>query len=154
MSKIKKASELPDLHKQLIKFTLIGVFAVLVDLVFYYTFLNTLPQKATVLVNNEDISKTLSFVCGALVTYNLNKFWTWKQRNKSNTRFAKFFSLYLLSLIINVGVNKGSLIALTSFQVLEPIPYKYFFAFIAATGFSAVFNFAGQKLWVFSEKKK
>jgi putative flippase GtrA len=154
MSRMKKASELPDLHKQLIKFTLIGIFAVLVDLVFYYTFLNTLPQKSSLLVNNEDISKTLSFVCGALVTYNLNKFWTWKQKNRSNTRFIKFFSLYLVSLIINVGVNKGSLIALTSLSFLEPIPFKYFFAFLAATGFSAIFNFAGQKMWVFSEKKR
>lgn len=149
---MNRASKLPDLQKQLIKFTLIGIFAVLVDLIFYYTFMNTLPEKETLLLDKNDFSKLLSFICGSIVTYNLNKFWTWKQNDRSNVRFAKFFSLYLVSLMLNVGVNKGALIAFENIEFLQPIPYKFFIAFIAATGFSAVFNFAGQKIWVFKAK--
>lgn len=149
---MSRASNLPDLQKQLIKFTLIGIFAVLVDLIFYYTFMHTLPEKETLLLDKNDISKTISFICGSIVTYNLNKFWTWKQKDRSNVRFAKFFSLYLISLFLNVGVNKGALIAFENIEALQSIPYKYFIAFVAATGFSAIFNFAGQKVWVFRAK--
>ena len=149
---MKKPSELPDIQKQLIKFTLIGIFAVLVDLIFYYTFMHTLPEKETLLLDKNDVSKTLSFICGSIVTYNLNKFWTWKQKDRSNVRFVKFFSLYLVSLLLNVGVNKGALIALEDIEFLKPIPFKFLVAFIAATGFSAIFNFAGQKIWVFKSK--
>ena len=146
---MKRASTLPDFQKQLIKFTLIGIFAVLVDLTFYYTLMHTLPEKETLLLDKNDIAKTFSFICGSLVTYNLNKFWTWKQKDKSNVRFAKFYSVYLVSLLLNVGINKGVLIAFEEATLLSDIPYRFFWAFFCATGFSAVFNFAGQKIWVF-----
>lgn len=149
---MKKERQLTDLQKQFVKFFLIGIFAVLVDLIFYYTFMHSLSEKETLLLDKNDFSKTLSFICGSIVTYNLNKYWTWKQKDRSNKRFVKFFSLYLVSLLINVGVNKGALIALENISFLEIIPFKFFWAFIAATGFSAVFNFAGQKLWVFKLK--
>lgn len=150
---MKRAKDLPDIQKQLIKFTLIGIFAVMVDFIFYYMFMHTLPEKETLLLDKNDISKTLSFICGSIVTYNLNKYWTWKQKDRSNTRFTKFISLYLVSLLLNVGVNKGALLAFENVDFLQSIPFQFPIAFVLATGFSAVFNFAGQKVWVFKVKE-
>ena len=39
------------------------------------------------------------------VTYNLNKYWTWKQPEKNNKRLVLFTILYAFALLINVGTN-------------------------------------------------
>lgn len=142
--RLKKTSEL---KKQLIKFTFIGGLAVLTDLLFYFIFLTILPEKSFNFVSNEALSKTLSFMCGTFVTYNLNKFWTWKEKKRSHIRYFKFLFLYSLSLVINVGLNSTFLYLFGLYEV----DYKYFFAFIGASGFSAAFNFVGQKIWVFKK---
>jgi putative flippase GtrA len=51
-----------------------------------------------------------------------------------------------------VFANKLALYILTQNASFEWVPMKFLVAFVFATGTSAVFNFAGQKLWVFSEK--
>jgi len=140
------------LQKQLIKFTLIGITAVLVDLSCYYSFLNLLPEKPFG-YNNEPIAKALSFLCGLTVTYFFNKRWTWKQSNHSKKRFLKFIFLYAVSLMVNVSMNSLFLYILTETPVLQPIPYKYFIAFVGATGISSLLNFMGQKFWVFKLKQ-
>ncbi len=155
---IDRINHLPNLQKQLIKFFVIGVLATLVDLFFYWILLQGIAefiQHIEVLgyvfrFDHQDLSKSISFVIGSLVTYNLNKFWTWKQKDRSNLRFIKFYMLYGFSLILNVLANKFALYALHNYDFLEFVPLKYFFAFGFATGVSAVFNFAGQKLWVFA----
>lgn len=143
-----RLKETSELKKQLIKFTFIGGLAVLTDLLFYFVFLSLLPEKIFNFISNEAFAKSLSFLCGTLVTYNLNKFWTWKERNKSSSRYFKFLFLYALSLLINVGLNSAFL---HLFGLYE-ISFKYFFAFICASALSAAFNFVGQKIWVFRKK--
>jgi len=156
-----RISALPSLQKQLIKFFMIGVLASLVDLMIYFLLLQIIPQFELNLnfvgshfqPDNKDVSKTISFIIGSLVTYNLNKFWTWKQKDRSHSRFVKFYTLYAFSLVLNVFTNKLALYILTENDSLDWVPKKFLVAFIFATGTSAVFNFAGQKLWVFSNKK-
>lgn len=137
------------LRKQLIKFSLIGVLAVLVDLIVYYLLLNVYPEKLFSVVSNEMLSKAVSFICGMSVTYALNKIWTWKLTNHSNRRIVKFAFLYGSSLALNVGTNSTMLFLLYTYRHLLDLPNKYFIAFVIATGISASLNFAGQKLWVF-----
>lgn len=148
-SVFNKLHELSDLRKQLIKFTMIGVLAVLVDLVCYYLLLHAIPEKLLGFISNESIAKTISFLCGMSVTYTLNKIWTWKKRDSSKIRMVKFVSLYGFSLVMNVAVNAALLYLLHSFAYILDVPFKYFIAFIGATGFSAIMNFVGQKYWVF-----
>ncbi|MCF8278682.1 MAG: GtrA family protein [Flavobacteriales bacterium] len=145
----EKLSELPDLKKQVVKFTMIGVLAVLVDLGCYYLLLNLIPEQLFGFAPNESVAKSISFLCGMSVTYTLNKIWTWKKRDSSKSRMAKFVTLYGLSLVMNVLVNSSLLFLLHHFADILNLPYKYFIAFIGATGFSAVMNFLGQKFWVF-----
>lgn len=139
--------------KQLTKFTLVGITAVCVDLFFYYL----LSQFLDV-----NISKAMSFASGTFVTYNLNKFWTWRQTDKNTTRLFLFLLLYAMSLLINVGVNSLALQYLPNSEILissknlsneirELFAMKTdkFLAFFIATAVSSVFNFLGQKYWVF-----
>lgn len=139
--------------KQLMKFTLIGIFAVMVDLIFYYTFLNALPKTTSSFIKNEEISKALSFLCGMTFSYFLNKFWTWKKKDRSKRRVAKFALIYGISLLVNVTVNAVLIFLLHNYKDLIDLPYKYLIAFIGATGVSALINFTGQKFWVFKASK-
>jgi putative flippase GtrA len=156
----QKAANLPDIQKQIIKFGMIGLLATLVDFLAYGLLLKSIPIFEVSIdfigeqfrPNNEDLCKTLSFIIGSMVTYNLNKFWTWRQNNRSKRRFVKFYTLYGVSLVVNVLANKFALYLLESQEVLEWVPRKFVVAFIFATGMSAIFNFIGQKTWVFSTR--
>lgn len=138
-----------NLLKQIIKFGLIGLLATLVDLFAYFIFLQLIPENSFDKFSNESICKTLSFLCGLLVTFYLNKYWTWKQKEKSKKRFGQFLFLYAMSLLINVSLNELFLYILHENSFWEFLPHKYLIAVIGATGFTAVFNFIGQKFWVF-----
>ncbi|MFZ2431640.1 MAG: hypothetical protein WAW57_10875, partial [Lutibacter sp.] len=59
-----KLKEISPLKKQLVKFTLIGLLAVSVDLLCYFILLNALPEKLFQAVGNEAVSKSISFMCG------------------------------------------------------------------------------------------
>jgi putative flippase GtrA len=160
MIKSERINQLPDIQKQLIKFFMIGVLATLVDLIVYWILLQIIPMFELDLdlvgekfhPDNRDLSKSMSFIIGSLVTYNLNKYWTWKQKDRSHKRFVKFYTLYGFSLLINVFINKIALFVLHDYDVFANVPLKFLIAFVIATGTSAVFNFIGQKLWVFSVK--
>tara|TARA_B110000495_G_C22840438_1_gene490171 strand:+ start:198 stop:593 length:396 start_codon:yes stop_codon:yes gene_type:complete len=122
-----------SLYKEISRFSVAGLSAVTIDLLSYYLLINYLSY---------DISKTLSFVIGAVVAYIINKFWTFEQKNLSLRELAKFALLYTFSLIINVYMNKLFL-AITNDTII--------IGFFVATGSSALINFIGQKWWVFKK---
>lgn len=144
-----KLKEISPLKKQLVKFTLIGLLAVSVDLLCYFILLNALPEKLFQAVGNEALSKSISFMCGMTVTYFLNKFWTWKKKDRSHKRMVKFVVLYGIALLINVGTNSALLYILHQYRNFVDLPFKYLIAFVGASGLSASFSFMGQKFWVF-----
>ncbi len=144
-----KLKDISPLKKQLVKFTLIGLLAVSVDLLCYFILLNTLPEKLFQAVGNEAFSKSISFMCGMTVTYFLNKFWTWKKKDRSHKRMVKFVVLYGIALLINVGTNSALLYILHQYRNFVDLPFKYLIAFVGASGLSASFSFMGQKFWVF-----
>lgn len=147
---LSRAKALSENKKQLTKFVLIGGLAVLTDLACYYVFLNIIPANAFAPpVDNEALSKTLSFLCGLSVTYWFNKRWTWRRKDRDNKRLVKFLLTYGVSLVLNVGINSGLLYLLHSQPVFAEVPFKYLIAFVGATGFCSAFNFVGQKFWIF-----
>lgn len=149
-----KLREISPLKKQLVKFTLIGLLAVSVDLLCYFILLNTLPEKLFQTVGNEAVSKSISFMCGMTVTYFFNKFWTWKKKDRSQKRLVKFGILYGIALLINVGTNSGFLYILHQYRNLVDLPFKYLIAFVGASGLSASVSFMGQKFWVFKSSER
>lgn len=54
--------------------------------------------------------------------------------------------------MLNVGTNSFMLYVLANNKDLIDLPHDYIIAFIGATGVSAVFNFMGQKFWVFTKR--
>tara|TARA_B110001454_G_scaffold200666_1_gene206471 strand:+ start:318 stop:713 length:396 start_codon:yes stop_codon:yes gene_type:complete len=122
-----------SLYKQISRFSVAGLSAVAVDFLSYYSLINYLSY---------DISKTLSFIIGAVVAYVINKFWTFEKNNLSFKELAKFALLYTFSLILNVYMNKLFLDITNNITII---------AFLVATGSSALINFVGQKWWVFKK---
>lgn len=147
---VTRARALSDNRKQLTKFVLIGGLAVLTDLACYYGFLNLIPADAFgPPLDNEAVSKSLSFLCGLSVTYWLNKIWTWRRKDRDTRRLMRFLLIYGISLVLNVGINSGLLHLLHTHAVFASVPFKYFIAFVGATGSCSVFNFLCQKYWIF-----
>jgi len=145
--------------KQITKFFIIGVSAVLVDLVIYY-FLSDLLSV------NTDISKAAGFMVGTVYTYFLNKRWTWRYTEKSNKGMLLMFGLvYAVSFVFNILINKYGLVLIPEFVVnlnirsdsgnfdIFAIKGGKFLAFFLATLVSAVVNFLGQKFLVFNQVK-
>jgi len=133
------------LHLQLISFIIIGLTATLFDFIIYEFLSTILPYT---------ISKIISFIMGSILTYLLNKFFTFKQPVHSTAELIRFFSLYGTTLVANVFVNYLALTLLPDF-VGDFLSWSYIviLAFVMATGVSTILNFTGQKLWVFKGHK-
>ncbi|MCO6494569.1 MAG: GtrA family protein [Bacteroidetes bacterium] len=146
-----------DSQKQVIKYIIIGISAVLVDLIVYY--------GTSFFIASLSIAKALGFIVGSFYTFFLNKFWTWKDKRKTGvSQLSKFFAIYGVSLLINVAVNEFFLTTLPNFelylQINKPLQEDFFnftlqldklAAFCLATIASAIWNFFGQKYWVFKK---
>lgn len=144
--------------KQLAKFGIIGVTAVCLDLIVYYSLLYAFNDEYTT------IAKVGGFIAGTIFTYVFNKIWTWNERGRSTTRFIKFLGLYSVSMAINVGVNEGMLFLIPDYDVAlnlideaGAIPFMFSFkldrliAFGTAVVITSAFTFIGQKFWVFKK---
>lgn len=142
--------------KQLTKFIISGILAVGVDFTVYYVLSQFLDPS---------LSKAISFCSGMVVTYNMNKFWTWKQPEKDNKRLMLFSVLYAVALIVNVAMNNLMLDSLPNHtlnfsyvndlnEVIKGIVVGVdkLAAFVIATGASVVLTYIGQKYWLFREK--
>lgn len=145
--------------KQITKFVIIGLSAVLVDLIIYYTLTEVFKL-------NTDLSKASSFMIGTVYTYYLNKLWTWRYTERSNKGMViKFVSIYMFSMLINIFINKMGLVYIPGFEVginvttdtfsqnFFSFKGQKFLAFFFATLASAVINFLGQKFIVFNSIK-
>lgn len=127
------------LIKEIKRFLVAGFTAVGTDLACYYLLLNFLTHSP---------AKAISFLCGTIVAYLINKFWTFEQYNKSYSEIVKFAILYSSTLAVNVLSNKVVLVSCPNFE------QRTILAFLIATGISTILNFIGQKFWVFRKKKK
>lgn len=126
MNKIKK--------EEMLKFLVGGGTAVITDFIIYKILL--------VLGIERTVSKTISFICGSIVGFIINKYWTFRSPVFSVKEIFKYSILYIVTAFINSQVNKYVLI----------LSGNEFFAFLCATGVSTVLNFLGQKFLIFSKK--
>lgn len=164
----KKLKNLPESNKQAIKFVIIGILAVLTDIICYFIVLSLLPEKVYYL-DNEVVAKICSFLFGFSVTYTLNNKWTWRKNDHTKERIFKSLVLYGLSLGLNVFLNSFFLDLLETKGFVNYFPFSFanqiiefsgfkigshLFAIILTTGLTAVFNFLGQKFWVFKNTEE
>ena len=123
---------LNSINKQeILKFLVGGGTAVIVDFFTYKIFM--------VLGLERTIAKTLSFICGSIVGFIINKYWTFKSPKFQIKEILKYTVLYILTAFINSQVNKYTLLLFGN----------EFFAFLCATGVSTILNFLGQKFLIF-----
>ena len=142
--------------KQITKFIISGILAVGVDFTVYFALSQYLDPN---------VSKAISFCSGMVVTYNMNKFWTWKQPEKNNKRLLLFTLLYAVALGVNVGMNNLMLDTLPNYtfnfqlntetnELVKSIVIGVdkLAAFVIATVASVTLTYIGQKYWLFKEK--
>ena len=123
---------LNSINKQeILKFLVGGGTAVIVDFFTYKIFM--------VLGLERTIAKTLSFICGSIVGFIINKYWTFKSPKFQIKEILKYTVLYILTAFINFQVNKYTLLLFGNEM----------FAFLCATGVSTILNFLGQKFLIF-----
>ena len=123
---------LNSINKQeILKFLVGGGTAVVVDFLTYKIFM--------IIGIERTIAKTLSFICGSIVGFIINKYWTFKSPKFQIKEILKYTVLYILTAFINSQVNKYTLLLFGNEM----------FAFLCATGVSTILNFLGQKFLIF-----
>jgi len=123
---------LNSINKQeILKFLVGGGTAVIVDFFTYKIFM--------ILGLERTIAKTLSFICGSIVGFIINKYWTFKSPKFQIKEILKYTVLYILTAFINSQVNKYTLLLFGN----------EIFDFLCATGVSTILNFLGQKFLIF-----
>lgn len=118
-------------HQELTRFIASGILAVTSDFSSYYLLLEHLST---------DAAKSISFIIGSIVSFFMNKLWTFESQAKIHSALLPFIALYSLTFIANVSANHLILLIFNNMSVL---------AFLIATGTSTVLNFIGMKFWVF-----
>ncbi|MBU1044424.1 MAG: GtrA family protein [Candidatus Omnitrophica bacterium] len=120
--------------KEIIRFSISGIFVVATDASIYYLLIRFLPSA---------IAKGISFTCGGIVAYLLNKYWTFKQEEKSTAEIFRFVFANSLALGLNIGINE---------IILYIDKQAVFLALAIATAITAIFTFIVFKFWVFKSK--
>jgi putative flippase GtrA len=126
-------------YKQMGRYICGGICATLTDLITYSLLLHHCWPS---------IAKGISFVAASCVAYVIQKFWTFKQQKHSWAEMARFGSVYGVSLLANVTINK-LVISISHSVITELANYQYQLGWLCATGTSVVLNYVGQKFWVF-----
>ena len=142
---------------QIFRFLVVGVTATVADASVYFGLIDTgvadalhsaLPDALHALVPGaHDVGKSCSFLFGTLVSYVLNKRWTFESKEADPRQTAAFVALYASTFLLNVAVNHSVL----ALDPPEGVPRRAveLTAFLVATACSTVANFFGQKFWVF-----
>lgn len=122
---------------QALRFVPIGFATVGLDFVAY--------QLLLMLGLDVTVSKTVSFLAGAVFAFFANRTFTFRAAGGASALF-KFALVYLTSLLVNVTVNG---VALAALKGLLPMAAGLLIAWFIATGTSAAVNFFGMKFYVF-----
>ena len=119
---------------QAIRFVLFGVLSAGVDFGVYQLFLHIGTWA--------DLAKAISFVCGTVTAYALNRRWTFDSEGGAApaTRFAL---LYTMTFFVNVGVNAAGLRVFAAYSWHVPV------AWVIAQAAATVINFVLLRTVVF-----
>lgn len=118
---------------EILKFLVGGGSAVVTDFIAYKLLMNFGMDRNS--------AKTISFICGSIVGFIINKYWTFKSSIFSLKEIFKYTILYIVTAFINSLVNKYVMLV-----------FKHeLFAFLCATGVSTILNFLGQKFLIFKK---
>lgn len=123
----------------LVKFMAVGAINFFVDYGIL-TLLNTVLGWPLV------VSNTISYTCGVINSFLLNRYWTFKIKHRF---FSRYFALFVMVNLVSLGINN-----LAVYIIGDLYGLHNFWAKLIATVFSFTVNFAGNKLLVFNQHQK
>ena len=123
--------------KEVLRFLVGGGSAVITDYITYTLFIHIMPVPA---------AKGISFICGSVIGFIINKYWTFEQPILKKIEIVKYSILYISTLIIN---NISNTICLNYSSSFLSYSSSKTLAFLVATGISTILNFLGLSFYVF-----
>jgi len=114
------------------KWMMVGFLSFVADYTLYIFLLNYIQI---------DISKALGVLLGILISFTMNRNWTFNSKTKVSKEAKKFATLYMVNLILNVLVNKYI------YYLTNDIKISYFISLFI----TIIIGFVGQKYWVFKK---
>jgi putative flippase GtrA len=118
--------------KNFILFLIIGIITVGIDYQVYIFLYNNFFDNA--------ISKCISFLTGTLFSFFANKNYNYKIKGNVYKYLFYFLLLYLVSMLLNVFINKNLLLIFSNYL------FRIQISFLVATMISATINYLGMNL--------
>ena len=100
----------------------------------FYTFLLSYVQM--------DFAKASGVLLGIIISFSINRNWTFKSNSKISGEAKKFILLYFINLVLNVFINKYIFVLTNNIQI------AYFISLFVIV----IIGFLGLKFWVFKSK--
>lgn len=165
MNKIKEFLK-KFIDKKTLKFLIVGVANTAVGmglmLLLSFIFNKTVPdfaQKSVFVLGTTDytasyiISSVINYVAGGILSYFLNKYWSFENRDKDKMIVLKFTGTVVVCYAVSyLGAKPLMELALKNTGIADK--WKEFLALIVGAGLYTVLNYFGQRFFAFAEKKK
>jgi len=120
--------------KTFVKYILVGLGAVLIDITLYYILISSASLSPS-------LAKKISFAVGAGWSYFFNKQFTFEIKNFSWRMPVYFLVIYVAGFFLNSMVH----------DIVFRLSNLKYVAIIIATGCSVIWNYVGQKNFVFKK---
>lgn len=153
------------IDKKTLKFLVVGVANTVVGmgimLLLSFIFNKTVPDFAQKLVfvlgttnytASYIISSAVNYLVGGILSYFLNKYWSFGNKEKSKLIVVKFVVTVVLCYAVSyLGAKPLMELALKNTNIADK--WKEFIALIVGAGLYTVLNYFGQRFFAFAEKK-
>lgn len=154
------------IDKKTLKFLVVGVANTAVGmgimLLLSFIFNKTVPEfaeKSVFILGTTDytasyiISSVINYVVGGILSYFLNKYWSFGNKEKDKMIVVKFIVTVVLCYAVSyLGAKPLMEIALKNSGIANR--WKEFISLIVGAGLYTVLNYFGQRFFAFAEKKK
>jgi putative flippase GtrA len=124
-----------SLSRQFLRFAAVGLCGTAVQYVVLWSGVELLGAPAA-------LASGIGYMCGSVVNYLLNYFFTFESGKSHAEAASKYFSLLGVGWCINTGLM--GLLA-------HSLGWNYWIAQILTTGIGLIWNFTGSRLWAFKE---